>query len=182
MCVCVCVCVGLVWAIARGSANMGTDPCTLYTPITCNCSLSQKSCSSVHIVSAMLPRVPFWFAPFNSGVSVPCNGFHCLSGNKIMREFGRLITLLRIWKFWVQSRTPAILKDPQSLPDRCCDYYSKWCPDRVSPTVIFRYSLMRQPLENCNVSLLVCARNDLPSNTTLTVGICQWLSTSEWVT
>ena len=54
----VCV-VGLVWAIARGSANMGTNPCTIYTPITCNCFPRREFLRASSFVSAMLPRVAY---------------------------------------------------------------------------------------------------------------------------
>jgi len=165
------MCVGLVWAIARGSVNMGTNLCTLYTPITCNCSLSQKT---VPPCSSCPPRCHecSYGVPCNSGVSIPCDGLHCRSGNKTMREVGPLVTLLRLWKFWVQTRTAAFLKSPPPLRTSAVIATANYAKSASSSAVIFRYSILKAPLEECNVSYR-CATSDVTSNNTLTDGICQ---------
>jgi hypothetical protein len=170
---CLCnksMCVGLVWAIARGSVNMGTNLCTLSTPITCNCSLSQKTippCSSYppccHECSSGVPC--------NSGVSVPCGELHYPSGNKTMPEDGPLVTLLRFWKFWVQTQPPAFLQNPPPLWTSAVIATANDAKS-ASSSVIFRYCIIKPPLEVCNVSYW-CATSDVTSSTTLTDGICQ---------
>ena len=121
------VCAGPLWAIATGPVNMGTHLCTLYTPIICNSSFSQKTvptciscppccheCSSGSCDSSAGPG--YRSVSVAAVQAIHCFVFPCRSGDKTMREVGRLFTLYRTGKFWVQTRISAVLGNLHSFP------------------------------------------------------------------
>jgi hypothetical protein len=89
-----------------------------------------------------------------------------------MREIGPLVNLLRFWKFWLQTRTPAILKNPPSLQTSAVIATANDADSASCPEVIFRYSLTKPPMEECNISYR-CTTSYVTGNTTFTDGICQ---------